>query len=276
MINTSDIEKIISLALASAYVEGEKPISLLLISDRPESGKTELVLKFAETPNVKVLSDITAYSLWKDFEKELMSGTIKHFIIPEFLAPLNRSNVNSLISTFQMMIEDGLKEIHTGFLPNPIKLPEPIVVGLIACMPQEAFAARMNDWAQSGFLSRFSLVSYKYSDQSVKNIFQAIKERRYRTEPKITLNLSPVKIEIPSDVADKCHELSEETSKSLKSQGKIYGFRELKNILRYVAANVILDRCLNGSTRTEATIGDYEEIERLSYLFNNKYMEVKQ
>ena len=46
MINTHDLEKINSLTLYSAHVLGEKAVSLMMISDRPDSGKSQIVAKF--------------------------------------------------------------------------------------------------------------------------------------------------------------------------------------------------------------------------------------
>jgi hypothetical protein len=124
LIGTQDLEKLIALALSSAYVKGDKPISLLIVSDRPESGKTETVNRFYGNIGLGFLSDCTAFALWRDFEKQMRARTLKHLIIPEFLTLLSRSSetVASLISTLQELTEDGVTGIHTGYLPDLVRI----------------------------------------------------------------------------------------------------------------------------------------------------------
>ena len=126
MINTQDLEEILALALYSGHIKDEQALSVLLISDRPEAGKSKMAMKFYGNQGVAFLSDATAYALWRDYYKEIESGQIKHLIIPEFLAPLSRKSetVQSFVATLQMLIEEGIMEIHTGFL-KAIKLQAP-------------------------------------------------------------------------------------------------------------------------------------------------------
>lgn len=270
MIHIADLAKVVALTLASAYVKGEKPASLMIVSDRPESGKTELVKKFSELTGVAVLSDVTAYALWRDFHKQILNGEIRHFIIPEFLAPISRSaSVASFIATMQMMIEEGLSEIHTGFL-EPIILPTPVTIGLIICMPRSCYGVHKMEWDISGFLSRFIVATYKYDDETIDAIFQSIVERQYLQEGKLNLHFTEATIEIPLAIALKCRKLAETITDKARKDGRLYGFRELKNILRFVASNVIVDRA-NGSDRTVANDADFDEIYRISYLFNEQF-----
>ena len=270
MIDTKDIEKVVALTLASGYVKGEKPVSLMLVSDRPEAGKTEIVRQFSDTSKVKVISDMTAYALWRDFGVPISQGKIKHFIIPEFLAPISRaSTVDSFVATLQMMIEEGLTEIHTGFL-KPIKFDSPITIGLIVCMPRNAFLSNRLNWDISGFLSRFVLATYRYNDHTVASIFDSIVKRDYLAEIKQKLDFKEATITVPLPVAEKCRALAEDITAKSRGDGKCYGFRELKNILRFVSAMVILDRT-RGATRRVATETDFTEVARLSYLFNEEF-----
>lgn len=270
MVHTADIEKVIALTLASAYVEGEKPVSLMLVSDRPESGKTDIIKQFSETESIKVISDLTAYALWRDFQMPISKGEIKHFIIPEFLAPISRATtVNSFIATLQMLIEEGLTEIHTGFL-KPMTFDTPMTIGVIACMPRNTFQANRLNWDVSGFLSRFVLATYRYNDHTVASIFDSIVKRDYLAEIKQHLKFKPATITVPTPIAEKCRVLAENITAQARKDGKCYGFRELKNILRFVAAMVILDRT-EGATRLVVTEADFTEVARLSYLFNEEF-----
>lgn len=274
MIRTKDIEKIIALTLASAYVEGDKPASLMIVSERPESGKTDMVQMFSENTGIVVLSDVTAFALWRDFYKEITARKIKHIIIPEFLAPLTRSSaIDNLIATFQMMIEEGLTEIHTGFLPS-IKFDTPISIGLIICMPRNAYVRHKLSWETSGFLSRFLVATYSYDKDTIEAIFKSIIQRQYFEKSKIKFAFTSATIEIPVPIAEMCRGLAESITSKSRQEGKLYGFRELKNILRFIASNVIIERA-NGSKRTVATKDDFDEVSRLSYLFNENFNHIK-
>lgn len=276
MIRTKDLEKLVALTLASAYVKGEKPASLMIISERPESGKTDIVNKFHGNTGVIVLSDVTAHALWRDFYKPISAGEVKHIIIPEFLAPLSRSSaIDSLIATFQVMIEEGLTEIHTGFLP-PIKFPKPISIGLIICMPRDAYKQHKVGWETSGFLSRFMVATYKYDDDTVSAIFKSIVEREYFKEAGIKFDFKPANIRISNKIAEGCRVLASSIVEQARKDGKLYGFRELKNILRFVASNVILESAVTGCSRLRATDKDFDEIVRISYLLNEQHNALKE
>lgn len=274
MINTNDLERLISLTLASAYVKGEKPISLMMVSDRPESGKTTLANKFIENKRLAYLSDITAYAMWRDFAKEIEAGDIKHFIIPEFLAPLSRtpSTVASFVATLQMLIEEGIMEIHTGFL-EPMKLAAPTTIGAIVCLPRNSFDVHRFSWEMSGFLSRFMVVTYKYNDATIEKIFDSIMNREYFAETKISLSFpdKASSISIPKDIALKARALSHKASEKARQDGKLYGFRELKNIMCLLAANVVLENMQSGNNRTKVNQSDYQIVEHLSYYLNEDF-----
>lgn len=278
MIHTKDLEKIVLLALASAYLINDKPASLMIVSERPESGKTELVRKFGKNKGIVMLSDVTAFSMWRDLHDEIEKGKIKHIIIPEFLAPLSRrTSLDSLIATFQMMIEEGLTEIHSGFLKEAIKFSRPIVVGLIVCMPLNAYAANKPNWEMLGFLSRFLLVTYKYDGHTIDAIFDNIMEEEHYQQEDKESDFNPAMVNIPRPIAEKCLALSTSITQQARNEGKLYGFRELKNIKRLVRANALLKATENkykdtgASDRLTATEEDFNEISRLSYLFNEDF-----
>lgn len=274
MIHTQDLEKIIALVLYSAYVEGEKAVSAIIVSDRPESGKTEVVNKFYGNRGLIYLSDVTAFALWRDFHKEIASGEVKHLIVPEFLAPLSRKGetVASFIATLQMLVEEGIMEIHTGFL-EAIKLKAPASLGAILCLPRREFVARRQGWELSGFLSRFLVVSYSYDKDTVDAIFKSIANRDYMGSSKIKLVFPEkrVGIELPRKIAELASEFTLTQTELLRKKGRGYGFRELKNMLRLLCANVLLENAQDGGERVSVNLSDYKEVERLSYLINEEF-----
>lgn len=275
MIKTKDVEKITTLGFYSSYIKDEKPVNLMILSDRCESGKTQLVLKFFGNVGLAFLSDVTAYALWRDFKDDLAKGNLKHIIIPEFLAPLSRKSetVGSLIATLQMLIEEGVMEVHTGFL-QPIKLKSPVVVGLVICMPRMAFEAKKIEWTLNGFLSRFLLVSYTYEDGTVGEIFDSIENRDYLgEEAHIKINAPPenIAVKIPAEIRHQAREMVVKQTEHLRKSGKGYGFRELKNMLRFLCANVVFENSQHKKQRDTVNQADFDEVVRLSYLMNDEF-----
>lgn len=283
MKNVVDLEKIVSLALCSGYIEGDKPLSILVISDRPESGKTDIIKRFSETPGVKFASDISGYGIKRDFLAGIMNGTLHHIIIPEFLQPLMKGRVSaqSFTTTLQVVMEDGCIGFHTGFVKSTALPPgsEIRTVGVIGCMPRPLFTRQLRyEWAKTGFLSRWLIVTYKYNDDAVCNIIASIERGDYihSKDPKLVLDGTKETIVIPAEIARACTNLALGVVNEARQAGLAYGFREIKHIRALVASNVIYDRIINGSERVTATMEDFKEVERLGYLFNEQFNEVKQ
>jgi hypothetical protein len=133
------------------------------------------------------------------------------------------------------------------------------------------------EWMASGFLSRFMVVSYRYDGDTIKTIFDSIAQGEYIGDSKIPLDLDgDCDIKAPFEIAKKCVDLAEQITKQARERGSTYGFREAKFIIRMVKANVILDRVTNRSERLEATVDDFSEFEKLTYLINEQFNEVKQ
>lgn len=277
MINTKDLELAVALTLASAYVEGETPQSLMIVSDRPEAGKTLLVSQFSQVDGIAVISDATAKGLLESFRADMIKGQLKHLIIPEFLAPIsrNQSTVNSFLSTLQILIEDGFQRIDTGFMHQ--KYDNPKRIGVIACLPKPAFLQNRVRWGASGLLSRFLLVSYAYSMDTIDAILASIMERQYLKETKFDLNFTgDVKVELPSAVAKKCRDLALATTEKARHGRGIYGFRQLESVQRLVLAKAVLDKAQGIERGCEATHQDFDAVASISYLFNDEFNEVRE
>ena len=277
MINTKDLELAVALTLASAYVEGETPQSLMIVSDRPEAGKTLLVNQFSQVDGIAVISDATAKGILESFRADMISGKLKHLIVPEFLAPIsrNQSTVNSFLSTLQILIEDGYQRIDTGFMHQ--KYENPKRIGVIACLPKPAFITNRVRWSASGLLSRFLLVSYAYSMDTIDAILSSIMERQYLEETKVDLNFTePVAVKLPSEIAEKCKHLALATTEKARHSRGIYGFRQLESVQRLVLAKVVLDKAQGIDRDCVVAQQDFEEVEAISYLFNDEFNEVRE
>lgn len=276
MIDTKDLEYTIALTLASAYIAGETPQSTMIVSDRPEAGKTLLVNKFRQVDGIAVISDGTAKGILESFKSRFIDGSLKHLIIPEFLAPIsrNQNTVNSFLATIQILIEDGFQRIDTGFIHQTYDSPKRI--GVIACLPKPAFHANKVKWLASGLLSRFLLVSYNYSFDTIDAIFESIMSRQYLNELDNTLEFKEaIDVELPYEIAQLCKELALETTEKSRHSKGLYGFRQLESVQRMVMANVVLDKAQGIDRANKATIDDFNKVKEVSYLFNDEFNELK-
>lgn len=277
MINTKDLELAVALTLATAYIEGETPQSLMIVSERPEAGKTLLVNQFKQVDGIAVISDGTAKGILESFKGDLVSGKLKHLIIPEFLAPIsrNQNTVSSFLATIQILIEDGFQRIDTGFIHQ--KYDSPKRIGVIACLPKPAFMTNKMKWSASGLLSRFLVLSYAYATDTIGSILDSIMERQYLNENDLSIKfVQTVKVELPLEVAGKCKDLALATTEKARRAGSMYGFRQLESVMRLVMAKVVLDRAQGIDRDNVATLEDFEAVEAISYLFNDEFNEVKQ
>jgi len=179
----------IVLVLLSAYVRDAKPVSLLIIA-HPESGKTEVMRKFAVNKNVAYLSDVTAYGIQRDYLNAIEAGEVRHIMIPDLLKPLSRkeSTVNTFITFMNSLIEEGVAAVSTYATPRLV-FPKPVKCGLIAAITSDEFKDHRHKWKRLGFLSRTIPFSYSYGMQTVNKVFQYIIGLDYIKEHDIKLDL---------------------------------------------------------------------------------------
>ena len=281
MIDTQDLEKIVALTLCTAYIKGDKPLSLLIVSDRPESGKTEITKQFSGTPRVEFATDVTGYGLKRDFTQKILKGEVKHIIIPEMVTPLSKGRVSSdsFTSVLQAIIEDGIMGIHTGFIQSSWAKDMPIrSVGIIGCLPRTFYQNVRYKWLLLGFLSRFLVVSYRHGDDTLIRIFDSINDGSYLTateKKRLAFDGEDIAVTIPKDVGLACEQLGRGIVAEAVKAGLAYGYREVKHIRALVAANVIYERITKGTQRATASMADFEEVDRLGYLFNEQYNALK-
>lgn len=276
MVNTKDLETTVALTLATAYIKGETPQSTMIVSDRPEAGKSVLVNQFSKVDGIVVLNDSTWQGLIQRYKTELVEGKIKHIIMPEFLAPIsrNQTTVGSFLANIQQLIEDGYQQSHTGFLH--VDLKEPVVVGVIACLPKPAFYLNRTRWMQGGLLSRFLVVSYDYNSNTIDAIFESIMERQYLEATGITVNFKEVvDVKLPHSIASQCKALALDTTERSRNSKGLYGFRQLESVQRLVMANVVLDKAQGADREPTATQADFDKVEAISYLFNEQFNELR-
>lgn len=269
MIDTQDLDAVISFALASGHAKNETPVSLMIVSEKAEMGKTTETDKFLGTPGVEFVGDMTAHGTRRDLWRKINRGELRHIVIGEMLTPLSRAvGRDSFIATIQLLTTDGAKAIHIGFSPIMPQVAEPRTVGFIVCLPRSAYMRFHTTWVMSGFLSRFVVVTYTHNDSTIEAIFESIRRGDYLEKMglKIPFGDEEFDIALPEDVALACEQLGRGIV-----NGVTMGYREVKHIRRLTKGAVILQNVMNGENRLVATMDDFKKVGDLDYLFGDQF-----
>jgi hypothetical protein len=181
--------EMVRLNLLTPYIRNQKPNSLLIIAP-PESGKTEVMKKFAVNKNVAYLSDVTAYGIQRDYFRAIEDGEVRHIIIPDLLKPLSRkeSTVKSFTTMMNGLIEEGIAGISTFASARP-QSAKHVKCGLITAITSDEFRDNRHNWKRIGFLSRLIPFSYSYGLPTVNKIFEYILGLDYFKEREIQLTV---------------------------------------------------------------------------------------
>ncbi len=279
MIRIKHIRLIIELAIWSAYIKGEQPVSVLLTAP-VEAGKTEILMLFSENQGVVLLTDATAFGIIRDYGDVIASKQVRHLIFPDLVKPLSRGKetVHGFIAFLNSMVEEGLLRVSTyaSTVAPPDQSndigppPKPVKCGVIAALAKKVLKDGRHQWSQMGFMSRMIPVSYKYATDTQLIIRRSISKRKYTTDKKVELELPDDDIEVTLE-KKQARELETLTSnlvgifKTSVNAERIYGFRLQKHLQRLAMANALR------KGRDTVTDKDVELIYRLSRYINLEY-----
>jgi hypothetical protein len=230
---------IIRLTLLTAYIKNvPKPNSVLIIA-KPESGKTEVMKKFAICKNVAYLSDVTGFGIQRDFLAKIDSGEVRHLMIPDLLRPLStkESTVNSFITTMNSLIEEVVAAISTYATPSLVSFKKHVKCGLITAITSDEFRDNRHNWKKKGFLSRTIPFSYSYGMNTINRVFESILDLDYMKEQEIRLNIpkQDVDIKLPQKYA---RAILPSTTMIAEAQ-ETYGFRLQKQFQALLQASAL-------------------------------------
>ena len=269
MIGTEKLELAIELALWSGGLKNENPLSLLIIAI-PESGKSQLVLKYkGNKPGIVVLTDCTAYGIQHQFLEPMKSKQVHHIIIPDLLTPLSRSpsTVSTFIAFFNNLIEEGIVEVHTYAMDFAV---EGLNVGIISTITPEVLRDTRHRWTRMGFLSRMLPIAYRYSQETAQKILESITQREYYQEQPKQLNfpLEKQEVDLPKEQAKKLLPLTKRFNEGLDEAERLYGFRYQKQLQVLLEAHALM----NG--RNKVTDEDVQSVISIAKLFGTEEQEL--
>jgi hypothetical protein len=265
MIDIEPLEKIIALALQSAYVNNnEKAVSLLLLADA-EHGKTEALNKATnqlfKSKKIFYSNNITAKYVEKNLMHSIEKGEIRHIVIPDILNCIERgrSTRKLFLNFMKSLIEEGI--VHIADAYGDFKAEHKVRCGLITAITKNNMKENFFEWRNIGFLSRVVTFSYSYNFAKVIKIIDSfLKETG--SEPSI------YKISTTDEtIADSEELYSPLKTFALTEARKIegLGLRLYKNLIYLARSNAKLNK------RKKVTPEDITEILRLTAWINLNY-----
>ena len=265
-----DIIETVKLAVYSGYVEGVRPVSLLITAS-VGAGKTEITKKFKTVKGLAFLTDTTAFGITRSLLPELKSGMIKHIIIPDLITPLSkqRYTVTSLIAFLNALIEEGVVQIQSYAVSFK---EENIRCGLISTMAREDLFDKRHGWSKIGFMSRMLPVSYEYSQRTVIDILKKIASGRLYDDNCIELRLPPRLVKIKGD--EKLFNELIPYTLQLQEAEKVYGFRRQKQLSTLMMANR-LNRAIENDEDLSNLKVEQEDFDRIIKLLDHINLDYK-
>jgi len=260
LINVEPLKKIVECALISPYIKDEKPLSLLIVA-KAESGKTSVMKSYRQNKGVVYVSDCTAYGLTRDILPKIVSGEVKTIVIPDLITPLSKSTKTrqSFIAFLNNLIEEGVAKMTT----YATIWDKDVKANVITAVTDEVLKDARHDWAKMGFLSRFIVFSYSYSQSTIMEILHRysvhgleMKESTFKPPSK------EVNVELPKEIADRLDPIATR----IGEQFCLYGIRAKINFR-------CLLKCLayrNGKKKT-VTESEFKEFLLLADFMNFKY-----
>lgn len=203
------IQEIIAAALWTGRLDGESPVSLCMVA-RQQSAKSAAMIGYSETSTVKVFSDVTSKPLLA-LKEEISAGRLRHLMLLDLhtIVSHNRYTTDRTLQIMAGLMEEGLGSVADAGGTIEIKgLPK---IGIIMAITPEFYDSKRGFWRQNGFLSRFLVVNWKYSDDTHARIHRYIRDGGKKPAPRsLKLPEKPAKVEIRPQEMQAIQDLSQQ------------------------------------------------------------------
>lgn len=177
MIKLTDIRKIIKLTIISGYIKNtDRPISLLLIG-KSGIGKSE-VTTYYYGKKVLRMTDVSYFGICNEINK---NPEVKHLLIPDFLKVTrkNKNTSDNVIGILCSFMEEGVGKIHLNKQEYDFKGKR---LGIITSTTQASFSQNQYIWETIGFIQRFLICSYAYTNETRDEVMKYINDENYLLE----------------------------------------------------------------------------------------------
>lgn len=245
------IRRIVELVYMSGFLKNEKPLSLLLLAP-PEQSKTHFLLE-KTTKFCHYSTDLSFIGLVKVLKE---NKNIKHIVIPDFLkiTQKKQSTKNNLLTLLNAFLEEGIFEINLG---NSEKIDlKGRKGGIITATTDYSFRQNKKSWEGIGFSSRFIVVSWKYGQKSLNEIFELINNEVKERRRSKTISMKMANVESSPEVNKLVNELSEGSPRRLKN---------FQLLIKTIAMS---------HGRNTTTADDVKELNDLSEMMNFRFKKI--
>ena len=228
------ILEIVRTAMWSGRLADEKPVSICLVAAQ-ESAKTQSLLLYRDTETVRYFSDLTTNGILA-LKSDLESKRVRHIVLTDLVKIVSHGRYVSerTIQTIASLMEEGQSDTaDAGGLVQWNNLPN---AGVLMALTPDYFGARAGGWRKTGFLTRFLPVYFEYSDGTVAEIHERIRE---------SLPLPPSqKLALPEkemlvQLGDKHAKTIEQTAIVWGQRNQTYGFRFHRMLRSMVKAHAL-------------------------------------
>jgi len=197
LVGLEPVVDVVRTLLWTGQIAGERPASAIIVAPIG-SGKTSVMEKL-KTTTAEFLSDFTS----QNARGIIRNDKLSHVMIGDFLSVLGHKTgtvVLSLNLIAKMTGEEILSDPWTG---EPIKPGRKI--GVITAIPPDGLVDRKMDkllW-KSGFASRFILIRYHYTEETIRRIHEFIESDAYtRVKPiELEIERGQVAVDIPPSIS---------------------------------------------------------------------------
>jgi hypothetical protein len=265
LVQLEALKKLIECTILSTLIKDEKPISLLIVA-LPESGKTTAMQLYKDTKGVLYLTEGTAFGIQTNYLRDIESGKIRTFIIPDLITPLAKQQATrqGFIAFFNSLIEEGVAKVATGFmLRNEAK---EVKANMITAVTKGVLEDNRHHWDRIGFMSRFIVISYSYDDATIQRIMKYYSEHGYgnKGKPKkikFKVPAREIDVDLPVEIAEKLTPVAMKIGKIYSN----YGIRAKVNFRCLLKCIAWLNR------RTVVNEDDFDEFLHLARFMNLEY-----
>lgn len=192
--------ELIRMIIATGAVENARRQSIILISD-PGDGKTELIDRFDDNPQLAYASDLTSIGLERILRRA-KQGQVTHLVLNELQKVFMRKAATwtNCLGMLCQALEEGVKvnmnREHNVDLGGA-------QIGLIAGLTHDTAKQKSKLLRETGFWSRVAAVSWEMPQDELAEVMRAISDENRSDLTKVTVTLpdKPIYVSFPSGLS---------------------------------------------------------------------------
>lgn len=260
LIKMEPILEIIKAAIFTGRLHDEKPVSIMLVAEQ-ESAKTEALKYFRGTKTIRYISDLTSKGL-NPYKKEIMEHKVRHIVLLDLVRILSHGKGVSerTIQTIASLMEEGESETSDAGGRDTWGETFPKIGALMGITPA-FFRSKRGRWRETGFLTRFVPVCFRYSDETVKLIHRSISNGGSTPQPHgLVIPEANVMVALKDEFAS----ILSHKSRELGERMRTYGFRYHRILRALVKGQAAMQN------RGTVQISDVNKVLEWSEFFTDK------